>query len=113
MLDPQFLTAVENTIKVCTLLTLFIAIANAIITFVGKAKEPENKQDERISALEERMTQAERKLSNDSTRFDDIESGNKIILQSLLALMEHALDGNSVDKLKDTKDALEKYLIEK
>lgn len=105
--------AIKNFITVCTAITVFVAVINIIISLVSKAKAPNEAQDARIAALETRMEKAESKLDNDYERFEKYEQGNRIVQQSLLALMEHALDGNSVDKLREAKDDLQNYLIQK
>ena len=107
-----------------------IAIAGAIITISGaisiiinlisKLREPERKQDERISALEKRLDNTDAILEKYQGYFDDddkrlkaIDEGNKIIQTSLLALLKHALNGNDTKALKDAEKSLEEYLINK
>ena len=107
-----------------------IGIASAIITIAGavgviinlisKAREPENKQNERIKTCEERLNKMDLILekyqgyfSNDDKRFKEIEQGNKIIQTSLLALLKHSLNGNDTKALKDAEKSLEEYLINK
>ena len=112
-MDPHIIDAVEATIKICTSLTLIASIINIIVTIVNRAREPEVKQDERLKELEERMTKAEERLASDSSRFDQYEQGNKIMLQSLLALMRHSIDGNNIDSLKEAAKTLDDYLVKK
>lgn len=112
-MNPQFLDAIEATIKVCTALTLITSIANIIATIIARAKAPEVKQDERITELEERMTKAEEKLSDDRKALEHYDEGNKIVLQSLLALMRHSIDGNHIDNLKEAAKNLDEYLVKK
>lgn len=107
-----------------------IGIAGAIITIsgaisiiinlVGKLREPEKKQDERISAVEERLNKMDAIIEkyqgyfdNDDKRLRAIDEGNKIIQTSLLALLKHALNGNDTKALKDAEKSLEEYLINK
>ena len=53
------------------------------------------------------------KLDRDKTRIDSLEAGNKVICRGILALLSHEINGNSADKLKDAKDELTNYLIER
>lgn len=112
-MNPQFLDAVEATIKVCTAMTLITSIANIIATIIARAKAPEVKQDERITNLEERMTLVEDKLANDKKEFERYEESNKIVMQSLLALMRHSIDGNHIDNLKKAAEKLDDFIINK
>ena len=57
-------------------------------------------------------------FKNDRERLDShdkviaaMAEDNRIICKSLLLLMEHAVTGNSVDKLKKGKQALQDHLI--
>ena len=42
-----------------------------------------------------------------------LDESNKIILESLLAIMNTLITGNNTDKLKKQRDQLEKFCIEK
>ena len=107
-----------------------IAIATAIITIstavcvlinlFSKLKEPEKKQDERISAVETRLDKMDVIIekfqgyfSNDDRRFKEIEEGNKITQTALLALLKHSINGNDTKALKEAEKSLEEYLINK
>nr|WP_296955361.1 hypothetical protein [uncultured Mediterraneibacter sp.] len=52
-------------------------------------------------------------LANDDRRLKEVEQSNKMILQGLLVLINHDITGNGVDKLKETRDELNEYLINK
>ena len=107
-----------------------VAIAAAIITIstaagilinlLGKLKEPETKQNERISKCEMRLDKFDVMVekfqgffSNDDRRFKEIEEGNKITQTAILAILKHSINGNDVEALKKAEADLEKYLINK
>lgn len=52
-------------------------------------------------------------LDNDNKRIHEVEESNKMILQSLLVIINHEITGNSTDKMKEIRDKLQDYLIEK
>ena len=120
MLTPQ---AVFNLIVVfCGAIVTVSAAITAIAKAVGKAREPDRKQDERISALEEevraiedRLQLGNRRFESDADRVDTLEKTmkvtNKVIIESLQALTNHAIDGNNIQELKDAKKGLDEYLI--
>lgn len=97
----------------CTLITSTAAVVSVVSAIVGKAKEPGTERDERIAKLEARMDATEAHLDADNQRLKEIEDGNRVTQKSLLALMAHAIDGNEVDKLREARDELQKYLIER
>jgi hypothetical protein len=107
------------------------AVVTIIFKLVNRLKAPENKQNERLDALEAKYAVIEEDLkaqkaeraetikqfmgyfSNDDKRFKSIERSNKITQNALLALLKHALNGNDLQALKDAEKDLEAYLIEK
>lgn len=81
-------------------------------------------QDQRISALEEkvsditdRLEKGDRHFDSDQERMDALERSmketNRVIIESLQALTAHAIDGNNSQELKEAKKRLDDYLIKK
>ena len=112
------------------LVAFITAIGGAIVTIGGvvalivklvkKVRAPEVKQDERITALENKQKEFEEIIetfrqyfTNDDNRFKAIEKSNKITQGALLALLKHALNGNDIKSLQDSEKQLEAYLIDK
>ena len=54
----------------------------------------------------------DRKMDNDNKRIRSLEEGNKAICKGVLALLNHEINGNSVDKLEAARTAMNDYLIE-
>ena len=52
-------------------------------------------------------------LDSDNERLKEVEESNKMILQCLLVIINHDITGNGIDKLKETRDSLNEYLISK
>ena len=50
-------------------------------------------------------------LDNDNRRLKDIEVSNKMILQSQLIIIEHEITGNGIEGMKEARDDLQEYLI--
>ena len=63
--------------------------------------------------LKAQTDEHDRKLEKDYQRLTDLEEENRAFARALLALLDHEITGNSVDKLKDARAALQTYLIEK
>ena len=109
-------------IAVCgAIITISGAVA-VIVKFVEHSKEPNKKQDERISALEadvkkinDRLHLGNVRFQTDAERVDSLESQmkstNKVIIESLQALTAHAIDGNNTQELKEAKRSLDDYLL--
>lgn len=55
----------------------------------------------------------EKLLNSDDKRLRSIEDSNKMILQSLLVIINHDITGNGVEKMKETREELQEFLINK
>lgn len=101
--------------------TSILAIASAVVLLsnavekivkaVKAAKAPNNKQDDRLAALERWKDKIERQLSNDDDRLCDIELGNRATQKALLALLDHGIEGNNIKQMQDAKEELQNHLI--
>lgn len=52
-------------------------------------------------------------LNDDNERLKDVEASNKMILQCLLVIINHDITGNGIEKMKEARDELQEYLINK
>lgn len=52
-------------------------------------------------------------LNNDNERLKKVEDSNDLILQSLLVIINHDITNNGIDKMKETRDRIQTYLIER
>ena len=91
-----------------------VLISNAvekIVKAVKVAKAPETEQNKKITSLEERMKKVEDKLESDKKKIADIREGNHVLTKGMFALLEHGINGNNIDQMKDAKHDVEEYLI--
>lgn len=101
---------------IAAVLAAIVLIANAvekIVAAVKCAKAPAEKQDERLAALENWRAEVDRKLDRDLERFETADADNRITQMSLLALLDHCIDGNNIEQLQRAKEDLRKHLINK
>ena len=91
-----------------------VLISNAVekvVKAIKVAKAPETEQNKKISELEERMKKVEDKLESDKKQIADIREGNHVLTKGMFALLEHGINGNNIDQMKDAKHDVEEYLI--
>ena len=87
-----------------------ITLIYALIKFVNK---PNQSQNDRLDDHEKRLDDIDKRLESGSNHFSQIDEGNRYTQEALLALLEHAIDGNHTERLKEAKDHLQSYLIRK
>ena len=88
----------------CTIVMSLGGAGAIILSIIKWFKKPDKDRDEMLN-------QHEKKLESDHKRLNELEKSNKIMMQSMLALMSHAIDGNHIEDLKQARDDLQKYLI--
>lgn len=97
----------ETTVVIgAGVLTIFNVI-DKIVTKVKEAKEPTQDLEKRVADLERKI------LESYDKRIEDIEKGNKVTQRAILALLEHAIDGNNKNQLIKAKDNLNDYLTDR
>ena len=84
-----------------------------VVEVIKAAKAPNDKQNERLTALETWRTEVDTKLKNDDARLGAIAEDNRITQRALLALLDHGIDGNNIKQMQDAKEDLQAHLINK
>ena len=80
---------------------------------IKAAKAPNDKQNERIEALEAWQKIVDIKLNSDNERLAAIADDNRITQRALRALLDHGIDGNNIKQMQDAKEDLYMHLTEK
>lgn len=52
-------------------------------------------------------------LDNDNKHLKEHEESNRMILKCLLVIINHEITGNGIETMKEARDDLQKYLVEK
>ena len=108
----------------CAAIVTISAAVGVIVKAINKAKTPEREQNARIEKLELdikdiklRLEKGDRNFDADKERMNRLEqtvkNTNKVIIESLQALIAHSIDGDNVEGLKNAEKALNNYLIGK
>ena len=104
------------TFTLTQLFQLFLAICGAIITVGGAAAIVAKVYDKRkkpSKEAHEMIKKHSEMFDNDNKRLKELEEGNKVVMQSLLAIMSHLIDGNHTEELKKSKEMVQEYLIKR
>lgn len=94
---------------VLALLGAYITVMNAVKTW----REERKRKDAPVNNLEETVKDHTAKLGRDDERLQQLEEGNRIMMRAMMALLSHDINGNSNDKLKESLDEIQRYLIER
>lgn len=106
-----FPAAVIWVIAACALIT---AVGGAII-MLNKLRTPLRKLEERMDKLEKHHEEDQRanvrKLDQDHKDIDMLNESNRHICECMMALMDHEITGNSVDRLREARSEMNTFLI--
>lgn len=83
-----------------------IAVIATAVGVVLKCVAPFNDLKKRVAILEQKFTA-------DHSELEKVELGIEKICKCTLAITDHELTGNSVDKLRAAKDEMQDFLISK
>ena len=108
-------------IDVNTLLFTILVVAGAIVTIGGAtavikrwwSNSKGMKNQEQIKNLDKRVENVENKTTQLENHQKDSDDFNKIMCNSMLALLNHAITGSSTEKLKEAEEEIKQYLINK
>jgi len=92
----------ESILAVCGVISV-VGGAGAIIF---KVVRPAFKLNSRVEELE-------RLAKKDYLAIEDLVEQSKSQSRALLAMMNHMIDGNSVDRLRETRDRMQMELIDR
>ena len=91
-----------------------VVLGNAIERIIwawNKARKPEADQNDRLTSLEERMGKMEHDKEKFFRRLNGQDEASRVLEESILALLGHAIDGNNTEQMTTARDKLNHYLI--
>ena len=108
---------IEFTDIQITIVTL-LTICGGITLVAGAAKaaapllHPFKKIVDRLSAVEKKLEQHDRYLDNDKAELATLKAMQKENTKVNLALLNHFIDGNGKEKMKELRDDIQEKYIE-
>ena len=75
------------------------------------AKKPDINRDEKIKGHDEKLDNDNRRLNDLERKQAETEEALQVLMKSMLALMNHSIDGNNTEELKNARDNMHEYLI--
>lgn len=92
-----------------------IAAVGGAAAIIAKLFAPIKRIETRLDALEKKHAEDQgnnnEKFSRDHEDIHKLDESNRHICECMLALMDHEITGNSVDRLKQARNDLNSFLI--
>ena len=111
----------QYTLVICGGIITILTLWNMVEQRIKSTKQPTNNLEDRVSLIERKLefeikatfVEYDARFGRDKQKIEAIEDGNRVTQQALLALLNHAIDGNNVDEMNDARKELNKYFIRK
>ena len=94
-------------------IVLLGSAGGVVVTLYRYARKPNDSQNARLDKHDQL-------LDNDNQRLKALEAwraekndSERLIMKALYAMMQHSIDGNHTQKIKDSMDELEEYLFKR
>ena len=103
-----------NIIQIACAGIITLGGAGAIIVGLYKwAKKPDDNRDDRLKKHDELLDSDNQRLKALEAWRAEKNNSERLIMKALYAMMQHSIDGNHTQKIKDSMDELEEYLFKK
>lgn len=100
--------------QIQTFFVVLLAICGGISVIGGTVNLFRNwKKESRLNAHSTILQDHEKRIIKLETDSEDQDKFTKVLCNSVLALVSHEINGNSIDKLTDAQEELKDYLINK
>lgn len=63
--------------------------------------------------LRKKVDKHDNLLTEENEKLKELETSNKMILQSMFVIVNHEITGNGIEQMKKTRSDLEKFLVNK
>ena len=109
----------QYTLAICGGILVVLNLWDSVEKRIKATKAPADDLEERVVMIERKLefeiraqfAEYDARFGRDKQKIESLEEGNKIIQKSMLALLEHSIDGNNTDGLLKAKKELSEYLI--
>lgn len=92
---------------------LFVDVYLKIMSARKTYRDEKKRKDAPVNNLEETVKDHDEKLKKDHERLNKLEEAMRILMRSQIAQLDHEISGNSVDKLRDSRNEIQQFLIDK
>ena len=111
---------VGGLIGAAAVILVLVAAYNTIMSAVKTWREEQKRKKAPVVALEGRADETKamleahtQMLQADRARLTALEEQQRIMLRALMAMLSHELNGNDVQKLRDSVSEINDFLIKK
>lgn len=98
-------------VAVAAVILAIIGAYNAIMTAIKNYRDEKTMKSRPIEEMKARLDAHDKMLARDRERLDAMQEQSVIMLRGVKAILSHEVNGNSVDKMKQSMAEIDDYLI--
>lgn len=108
-MEALTLVQIRDFLIVLVALCGFIILIGNVVKTIREWRKP---AAEARDEADQWRTEMDENMKDNTDRIKKVEDGNKVIMKALIAMMNHEINGNSIDKLQKALGELNDYLID-
>lgn len=90
-----------------------IAMMISVLTLIGLMRKERAERAKPIDTMRGQLTDHEKRIARLEAASTANVTENRLMMRMQLALVRHAIDGNNVEGLRDMREEVQRYLIDK
>ena len=106
-------TGLVSFVAVCTGATAVMIFGEKIFGWFKKAKGPHDEHVKQVQSHEEKLTNDFKLLQEIRAEQQNIKTGQQLNTRVLLQILNHIIEGNHVENLRESRDFINRYLVER
>lgn len=96
-------------VAICAGILTLIALAEKIAKAVKAMQKPNEDQNARLDAIDEKLDRDNKRLNRHDDELAELRHGSKTLQRGVYELLGNAIDGgNNISAMKEARDALKK-----
>ena len=117
----------EQLIGLAAVILLLIGIYNTVMTAIKNHIEAKRRHNAPVDALtaqveshskmldkdKRRLDEDDKRFEDNDKRFEEMQTEMSMMLRGVRALLSHEINGNSIEKLQESYNNIDDYLINK
>lgn len=108
----------EQLVGLAVIIVLLAGTYNTLMAAIKNHTEAKKRHNEPVDSLTARVDAHDKWLANDKLRLEEtderlsvLKTESAMMLKGVRALLSHEINGNSTEKLKESYDNIDNYLI--
>lgn len=108
-MDATITFTPAELVAICAGILTLIALAEKIAKAVKAMQKPNEDQNARLNAIDEKLDRDNKRLNRHDDELAELRHGSKTLQRGVYELLGNAIDGgNNKDAMKEARDALKK-----